>query len=163
MTYIGETFPEAPVRIGFPVGETPAEMAVIDAAADWCARKAYCVVSEYNSPAAIAAVRHAGLQIIVQRTDWKPKERGTLNPAPCGRIWDELWTPGLQAVVTASRRPAKVRALATHMLSLSLTCEGPGRIVGTVTLTPQEGDPVSRPWRGSEWTFPTLLQQAGIA
>ena len=39
MTYIGETFPEAPVRIGFPVGETPAEMAVIDAAADWCARK----------------------------------------------------------------------------------------------------------------------------
>lgn len=183
MVYDGSGILERTIRIGFSHGANPLNRlyAVLDAAADWLARRNIVVVADYRSPASVAACRHAGSQVVICRSDWKPKNSGKAlrdafdvqpvpNPVPAGRVWDERWDRSLQAVVTSSNPLRAVEVLSTHVLTayiyaertmLALRCP-PGRKGIPHDGRTKEGD-VCIVWTGSETTLPALLNNSGIA
>ena len=107
----------APVRIG--IVDEGEHLIIADSAADFLARKDYVVVCDYLSRAAVACSRQDGKNIVVCRSDWKPRADGnTLNPSRPARVWDVIWDASLQVVVTASDRMKAVARLSTHVLTI---------------------------------------------
>lgn len=135
---------------------------VYDALGDWLARSGAVIVSSYQHPAAVAAVRQAGYQIVIQRSDWNPEKSVANQPAgAAARVWDERMDARLQLVIcganTPQRRGALVRQNAEQVISFEDDgASSAGYIRGKIIVEGPGGFKVFL-WRGSDATGEQVL------